>query len=67
MIGQVYEIQLAETQWELDLWGRVRNMKQAALKRYLASDAARQAVTLSIVTGVADAYLTLSRGDAARK
>ena len=55
MIGQVYEIQLAETQWELDLWGRVRNMKQAALERYLASDAARQAVTLSIVTGVADA------------
>ena len=63
MIGQVYEIQLAETQWELDLWGRVRNMKQAALERYLASDAARQAVTLSIVTGVADAYLTLCEID----
>ena len=49
MIGQVYEVRLAETQWEIDFWGRVRNLKAAALQRYLASDAARQAVTLSVV------------------
>lgn len=63
VIGQVYEVQLAETQWEIDFWGRVRNLKEAALQRYLASDAARQAVTLSVVTGVADAYLTLCEID----
>ncbi|MFP3505948.1 efflux transporter outer membrane subunit [Burkholderia sp. SIMBA_062] len=63
VIGQIYEVQLAETQWELDFWGRVRSMKEAALQRYLASDAARQAVTLSVVTGVADAYLTLCEFD----
>ncbi|RQU17672.1 RND transporter [Burkholderia cenocepacia] len=63
VIGQVYEIQLAETQWEIDFWGRVRNLKASALQRYLASDAARQAVTLSVITGVADAYLTLCELD----
>ena len=34
-IGQVYDVQLAETQWELDFWGRVRSLKDAALQRYL--------------------------------
>ncbi|KUY85474.1 RND transporter [Burkholderia territorii] len=63
VIGQLYEVQLAETQWEIDFWGRVRNLKEAALHRYLASDAARRAVTLSVVTGVANAYLTLCEID----
>ncbi|MBR7960033.1 efflux transporter outer membrane subunit [Burkholderia vietnamiensis] len=62
-IGQLYEIQLAETQWEIDLWGRVRNMKEAARQRFLASDAARQAVALSVITGVANAYLSLCEID----
>ncbi|MBN3789977.1 efflux transporter outer membrane subunit [Burkholderia sp. Ac-20353] len=56
-IGQLYDVQLAETQWEIDVWGRVRNLKDAALERYLASDAVRRAATLSLVTQVADAYL----------
>nr|WP_321786260.1 efflux transporter outer membrane subunit [Burkholderia pyrrocinia] len=63
VIGQIYQVQLAETQWEIDFWGRVRSMKTSALQRYLASDAARQAVTLSVITGVADAYLTLCEID----
>lgn len=63
VIGQVYEVQFAETQWEIDFWGRVRNMKESALQRYLASEAARQAVTLSVITGVADTYLTLCEID----
>ncbi|WP_175903430.1 efflux transporter outer membrane subunit [Burkholderia seminalis] len=63
IIGQVYEVQLAETQWEIDFWGRVRNLKASALQRYLASDAARQATVLSVITGVANAYLTLCEID----
>ncbi|OXH88083.1 RND transporter, partial [Burkholderia multivorans] len=63
VIGQLYEVQLAETQWELDFWGRVRNLKDAALQRYLASDAAKRAVTLSVVTGVANADLNLCEID----
>lgn len=62
-IGQAYEVRLAETQWELDFWGRVRNLKDAALQRYLASDAARRAATLSVITSVANAYLTLCEYD----
>ncbi|MCA8430529.1 efflux transporter outer membrane subunit [Burkholderia seminalis] len=63
IVGQVYEVQLAETQWEIDFWGRVRNLKASALQRYLASDAARQAMALSVITGVANAYLTLCEID----
>lgn len=45
--------------WELDLWGRVRNLNEAALQAYLATDAARQAVQASLIAEVADAYLGL--------
>ncbi|MCJ9714522.1 TolC family protein, partial [Bordetella hinzii] len=49
--------------WELDFWGRVRNLKDAALENYLATDAARQAATLSLIAQVADSYLTLRELD----
>ncbi|MGZ2747646.1 efflux transporter outer membrane subunit [Burkholderia stagnalis] len=62
-IGQLYDVQLAETQWEIDFWGRVRNLKDAARERYLASDAARRAVSLSLITQVADAYLAVCAYD----
>ncbi len=45
--------------WELDFWGRVRNLKEAALEAYLATDAARHAVTVSLIAQVADAYFGL--------
>jgi len=43
--------------WELDLWGRVRSLKEAALQSYLATDDARRAITLSLMAQVANAYL----------
>ena len=49
--------------WELDFWGRVRSLKDAALQNYLASDAAARAATLSLITQVADGYLTLRELD----
>ena len=49
--------------WELDFWGRVRSLKDAALQNYLATDAAAQAATLSLITQVADSYLTLRELD----
>ena len=45
--------------WEIDLWGRVRSLNEAALQSYLASDAARQAVQTALIAEVADAYLGL--------
>lgn len=58
-----YQVGLGMAAWELDFWGRVRNLKDAALQTYLASDAAAQAATLSLVTQVANSYLTLRELD----
>ena len=49
--------------WELDFWGRVRNLKDAALENYLATDEARRAITLSLIGQVADSYLGLRELD----
>jgi multidrug efflux system outer membrane protein len=51
-----YEI-AASASWELDFWGRVRNLDTAALESYLATDAARRAFTISLAAQVADAWL----------
>jgi multidrug efflux system outer membrane protein len=45
--------------FELDLFGRVRNLSEAQLQRYFAQDAARRAAQLSLVAEIASAYLTL--------
>jgi multidrug efflux system outer membrane protein len=54
-----YQVVLALSTWEIDFWGRVRNLKEAALESYLSSDAARRAVTLSLISQVAQTYLSL--------
>lgn len=43
--------------WEIDLWGKLRNLRQAALDRYLATDEARRAVVVSLIAEVATGYL----------
>lgn len=58
-----YQIGVGVAAWELDFWGRVRNLKEAALESYLATDAARRAVTVSLIAMVADSYLVLRELD----
>jgi multidrug efflux system outer membrane protein len=45
--------------WELDFFGRLRSLSDAALQRYLASQEARQAFQVLLVSQVADQYLAL--------
>jgi multidrug efflux system outer membrane protein len=45
--------------WELDLWGRVRRLDEAARSQYLATEEARRGVLLSLVSDVAEAYYEL--------
>lgn len=54
-----YQVALGLGSWEMDFWGRVRSLKDAALESYLATDAARQAATLGLITEVANTYLGL--------
>ena len=49
----------AAVSWELDLWGRVRNGRDAAMADLLVTEDGRHAVVLSLVSGVAQAYLEL--------
>lgn len=52
-----YEVGLTVTAWELDFFGRVQSLSEAALARYLASEEARRAVQVSLVAEVARTYL----------
>ena len=49
--------------WELDLWGRIRNATEAARAELLAQEDNRRAVILSLVSAVADSYVTLRQYD----
>jgi multidrug efflux system outer membrane protein len=54
-----YQAGLGLTTWEIDLFGRLRNLTEAAYQQYLASDEARKSVQISLVAEVANAYLNL--------
>jgi multidrug efflux system outer membrane protein len=45
--------------WEIDVWGRIRRSSEAATEALLATEEFRRGVMLSLVTGVATAYLQL--------
>lgn len=63
MVSSQYQVGVGLATWELDFWGRVRNLKEAALENYLATDEARRAVTLSLIAQVANSYLGLRELD----
>jgi multidrug efflux system outer membrane protein len=50
---------LAGASWEIDLWGRIRRLTEAARANLLATEQARRGVVLSLVAQVASAYLQL--------
>lgn len=54
-----YEVSAGVTAFELDLFGRVRSLRQGALQEYLSLEETRTAVHLSLVAEVADAWFTL--------
>jgi multidrug efflux system outer membrane protein len=43
--------------WEIDFFGRLRSLKDKALNQYLATDQARAAARISLVSAVAQGYL----------
>jgi multidrug efflux system outer membrane protein len=44
--------------WEVDLFGRLDSLRDQALEQYFASEQAQRATQLSLVAGVANAWLT---------
>ena len=55
-----YSVGLGVSSYELDLFGRVRSLKDQALEQYLATEQARRSVQISLVSQVAATYLALA-------
>jgi NodT family efflux transporter outer membrane factor (OMF) lipoprotein len=45
--------------WEVDVWGRLRRLSEAARAQYLASEEARHGVITTLIADVSDTYLSL--------
>lgn len=58
-INRQYSVGLGVSSYELDLFGRVRSLKDQALEQYLATEQARRAIQISLVAETANAWLTL--------
>jgi multidrug efflux system outer membrane protein len=58
-----FNVGVAVTSFELDFWGRVRNLSEAARSRYLATVEAERSFRLSLVSQVAATYLSIRAGE----
>lgn len=59
-ITERYDANLGVASWEIDLFGRIRSLKDRALEDYLATEQAQRSAQILLVSAVADAYLTLA-------
>lgn len=50
--------------WELDMFGRLRSLRDQALEEYFASEAAQRSTQISLIASVANAWLTLQADQA---
>jgi multidrug efflux system outer membrane protein len=55
-----YNVGLGVSSYEVDLFGRVRSLKDQALEQYLATEQAQRSVQISLVSQVAATYLALA-------
>jgi outer membrane protein, multidrug efflux system len=53
-----YDIGVAVTSFELDFWGRVRNLSDGARAQYLATVAGERAFRIALIRDLATAYIT---------
>lgn len=58
-----YRAGLTLTPWELDFWGRVRNLSEAARQSFLSTESAERAARLSLIAQLADNWLRLRELD----
>jgi outer membrane protein, multidrug efflux system len=60
MSVEQYEVNLGISSWEMDFFGRIRSLEQRALAEYAATEQARIAAQILLISEVANAYLTLA-------
>lgn len=59
-VEHVYSANLGMTSYELDLFGHVRNLTKAALETYLSTMETRRSTQITLVSDVANDWLTLA-------
>ena len=62
-ISSAYSVGLAFSSWEIDFFGRIASLKEAALAQYLASEEAQRAAQTSLVAAVASTWLSLQANE----
>ena len=55
-----YSVDLGVSAWEVDLFGRIRNLKQSALEQFFAFEAYRRGAEILLLSEVSRAYYTLA-------
>jgi multidrug efflux system outer membrane protein len=55
-----YSVDLGVVAWELDFFGRIRSLSEAALQQFLATEQARRSVQILVVSSVASAAMVLA-------
>jgi len=56
----LYQAQVGISAWEVDLFGRVRNLSKAAQEQYFASVETRNAAQTALIAETANAWLTMA-------
>jgi multidrug efflux system outer membrane protein len=57
---KIYQANIGLSAFEVDLFGRVRNLTKAALEQYLATEEGQRSTRISLIGETATAYLTLA-------
>lgn len=63
-IVEQYSVDLGFLSWEIDLFGRLRSLRERALEQYLASEEVERGVRASLIAAVAGAWLQLAADSA---
>lgn len=59
-VNEQYTAQLGFASYEIDFWGRVRNLSEAGLQAFLQSEGNQRNVQIGLVADVSNAWLTLA-------
>lgn len=60
VVAEQYSVDLGIASWEIDLFGRIRRLKEKALQEYLATEQVRRGAQTALVSEVARVYYTLA-------
>lgn len=55
-----YNVGLAQASYEVDFWGRIANLKDAALQNYFGTQAAQQTTRIALIAQIAQTYLAIA-------